>query len=144
MVLLTRQILGLAPESIVLPSDVLFLPPRAEKGLNRIPIVNQRFTISQRSIQSRKCQPCFAKQGVFDLYCTLFRGEVPVGASRREGSHDASRWPTRRELISAGSRPLGKIIAKRAVLRPFPECAIIDILQCFPTDRLHCDFLSPD
>ena len=76
------------------------------------------------------------QKGHFEtIIAHFFRHGVPPNAPRRVPQHDASFCPTRRELISARPRRFGKNDTKRALFRPFPECAIIDIMKAKAQER---------
>lgn len=82
------------------------------------------FTVSGCRIDNLTLQ----NRVVWAVFAHFFGMELRHRTSRRAPQHDTTFSPTRRELIVASSRSSGKIDAKRALFRPFPECAIIDVL----------------
>ena len=80
------------------------------------------------------------KAAVFVVFAHFSPRELPPGASRLEPQHLTSIWSTRRELMNATPRSSDKNDAEKAVFRPFPECAIIDILKGKTQDCLHTHF----
>lgn len=114
VILLTRQIRSTAPESIILPSDRLPYPGR--KRCAQIEFAfhrdsnsfrTKRFQIKLRLAESVYLSSAPCKTGLFCRFCTLFRRNVPLEGPRREGQHDATCWPIRRELLFCNTRPFG-------------------------------------
>ena len=128
-ILLTPEIQSIAPESLILPPDGLFSLPSKRKAQIESSLYFSALHFTFQESGSHKCQLHLAKSPYFVVFAHFFRHGVPPNAPRRVPQHDASFCPTRRELISARPRPFGKIDAKRALFRPFPECAIIDIMK---------------
>lgn len=106
-----------------------FLPPEGKHGLKSSlrwlsTSYNSNFTVSGCRIDNFTLQNWV----VWAVFAHFFGMEFWYRTPRRAPQHDTTFSPTRRELIDASSRSSGRIDAKRALFRRFPECAIIDVL----------------
>ena len=79
----------------------------------------KRFQIKLRLAENVYLSSAPCKTGLFCRFCTLFRRNVPLEGPRREGQHDATCWPSRRELLFCNTRPFGLDSLWNAIFRHF-------------------------